>query len=299
MMNGGHGGQNAGMNGRGAMNMKSYRPRIKEEGCPPHYNEADYQHMEPSMLNCGPCKKKNVWDGSSYLLHIRGRAHNAMVETLIQEETETVASIREQLKTKAGQVSGEHTKCKMCNIKVKGGDDAFNTHRRSESHQKLKKFIHPHCGICKADFELRSEWVYHRFSAEHLTKVVLAGRGAEDGVPTVEDLKKIFGGNKKNDKKLVVAAGKKIVDEDAVVLQQKWLEPMLKDVDLQNDEIEGSEFVKPVHGFFCKLCNNFFGPGKEVVKTHCTSKKHLNILKTGGKRKAEDKASAPVAKKAK
>jgi len=198
-------------------------------------------------------------------------------------------------------VTGESQKCKMCNIKVKGGEEAMTSHRRTDSHQKLKKFLHPHCNFCNADFDHRSEWTYHRFTAEHLTSTVMAGRGADDGVVTVEEMRQVIqrlGGNKAN--KADKAAPKKEIKDGMIVLDERKITPLLKDVDLQNDEIEGSEFVKPVNGFFCQLCKNFFGPGKEVVKTHCAGKQHMENVKSGGKRKTDDRVSgSPQTKKTK
>ena len=57
--------------------------------------------------------------------------------------------------------------------------------------------------------------------------------------------------------------------EDVVILdddgeENEGVKAVLKDVDLHNKDIPGSEFVTPVNGFFCKLCKQFFGPGKEV-----------------------------------
>ena len=59
----------------------------------------------------------------------------------------------------------------------------MNVHRRQDSHLKLKRFIHPHCATCGADFEDRADWAYHQLGAEHLSN--LAAGGGPDGVITV------------------------------------------------------------------------------------------------------------------
>merc|ERR1712080_649845 len=136
-------GMNQGMMNQGGMNNmnniggRNFLPRIKEEGLPPNYNQMDYQYMEPHMLNCDLCKKKNLWDGESYVSHILGRTHTEKVETLVKEETDLVASVREQLQAKATKITGDFPKCKICNV----------------------------------NFEMRSDWIYHRFSAIHLQNV--------------------------------------------------------------------------------------------------------------------------------
>ena len=99
------------------------------------------------------------------------------------------------------------------------------------------------------------------------------------------------------------------------------VDAVLKDVDLDNSDIPGAEFVKPVQGFFCQLCKKFFAPGKDVrysffaklfyqllkiisthfqvVKTHCSSAPHTANMKTGGKRGSGIDNGGPAAKKSK
>merc|ERR1719334_1240868 len=138
MMN--QGMMNQGMNNQGMMDQggmsnmggRNFLPRIKEEGLPPNYNLRDYQFMEPHMLNCDLCKKKNLWDGESYISHIMGRTHNEKVETLVKEETDLVASVREQLQSKTTKITGDFSKCKMCKTKYKGSDEeAHSAHKKS------------------------------------------------------------------------------------------------------------------------------------------------------------------------
>merc|ERR1719481_1464897 len=275
MMN--QGMMNQGMNNQGMMDQggmsnmggRNFLPRIKEEGLPPNYNLRDYQFMEPHMLNCDLCKKKNLWDGESYISHIMGRTHNEKVEALVKDETELVASVREQLQSKTTKITGDFSKCKMCNC----------------------------------NFEMRSDWIYHRFSAIHLQNVAMQGNN-QDGVSTLEDLKEFaekLGGKKKAAGaaaavKAAIPEGKKIVHAEAVAVPKEKFEAMCKDVDLTNEEFDGGEFVKPLSGFYCKLCNFVFPPGKDVVKNHCTGNVHMK--KAGAKRKGGDQ-SGPKAKKAK
>lgn len=294
---------------------KNYRPNIKEEGQPPNYHLMEYMGINPSMFWCKPCGKKPMWDAESFLKHIIGQTHNKKIEEAIQEEKDVVAEVRNRLKEMAGKVEGESQGCKMCSIKVKGGKDAMNHHRASEGHQALKKFIHPHCDICDADFESRAEWNYHRFSAEHLSNMTPGGKS---NVMPTQDLKKLckrLGGatqepakkDNNNQKKQTNGKQSHSSYEDVVILdddgeENSGVKAVLKDVDLHNKDIPGSEFVTPVNGFFCKLCKQFFGPGKEVVKQHCGTDHHMALqmaqTKAGGKRAGEAKAG-PKAKKTK
>jgi hypothetical protein len=157
-----------------------------------------------------------------------------------------------------------------------------------------------------------------RFSAEHLSH--LASGQREDGAMTAADLLLQLAGADKNKlfnklkqsaspaRKTTAKKGKSASkkDDDVVILDdtaEDTVSAILKDVDLQNKDIPGAEFVKPVHGFFCQLCKNFFAPGKEVVKTHCATKVHLANLKVSrvaaGKHGAEEAAGGPPSKRAK
>ena len=57
------------------------------------------------------------------------------------------------------------------------------------------------------------------------------------------------------------------------------VDAVLKDVDLDNSDIPGAEFVKPVQGFFCQLCKKFFAPGKDVSDSpFCQTLPSLSIV---------------------
>merc|ERR1719283_583747 len=171
------------------------------------------------MLNCDLCKKKNLWDGESYISHIMGRTHNEKVETLVKDETDLVASVREQLQSKATKITGDFSKCKMCKTKYKGSDEeAHMTHKKSAAHRTMKRFI-------------------------HLQNVAMQGNN-QDGVSTLEDFKEFaekLGGKKKAAGaaaavKAAIPEGKKIVHAEAVAVPKEKFEAMCKDVDLTNEE---------------------------------------------------------------
>merc|ERR1719341_2939847 len=151
-------------------NEKNYRPKIKVEGMPPNYFNGDFEHLNSKHFSCINCDKRNMWDAESFVKHLRGQKHVNKIEELIKEDQAAVAALRAQMKVKAGKVTGPSKKCAMCDIEVAGkGTDSMNSHRRTTEHQTLKRFIHPHCDYCRADFEDRTDWHYHRLSAEHLT----------------------------------------------------------------------------------------------------------------------------------
>ena len=117
-----------------------------------------------------------------------------------------------------------------------------------------------------------------RLSAEHLTNSEHK-HNSRDGVVTSKELQEICiklggdknslfkslkdGGNVKKSSKgepevMIIKENKKKVPEI------EGVDAVLKDVDLDNSDIPGAEFVKPVQGFFCQLCKKFFAPGKDV-----------------------------------
>ena len=120
--------------------------------------------------------------------------------------------------------------------------------------------------------------LFSRLSAEHLTNS--EHRKGKDGVVTSKELREIcvkLGGDKNSLFKSLKEGGtvkedrKKKKDPEVMIIKESKKTPeiegvdaVLKDVDLNNDEIPGAEFVKPVQGFFCQLCKKFFAPGKDV-----------------------------------
>jgi len=285
---------------------KNYRPKIKEEGSPPNYAIEDFEHIHSKYFWCGLCDKK-MWNSLSYVNHIKGNAHNKAVEDEIANEASKAAEARkliaELIKNSTGKpLSGRAGICHMCGVRVKGD---MLKHRKEDYHQKFKMFIHPHCNVCDADFEDRSEWHYHKFGAEHLNNIEGSRYGLSYDPMGFKDLEKVFkdletrigicnkdGLKKENNaaapvqaQKTVKNQSKKLTkerdtdsyrdDEDIIIVDEvnvteKDLEPIM-----QNAEILGAEFIKPVNGLFCKLCKKFFGLGDESLRSHCKTQQHL------------------------
>lgn len=125
------------------------------------------------------------------------------------------------------------------------------------------------------------EFCHSRLSAEHLTNAEYK-HNAKDGVVTSKELQELcikLGGDKNNLFKSLKdgpdgkAKDRKrkggdpevmIIKENKRAPEVEGVDAVLKDVDLDNSDIPGAEFVKPVQGFFCQLCKKFFAPGKDV-----------------------------------
>jgi len=303
---------------------KNYRPKIKEEGCPPKYFVEDYEHLSKRYLRCSMCNK-DMWNSLSFVNHLKGNAHNTAVEDMARNEASKVGEIRKVIsqmlskdvsKNRPGDKTG---KCNMCDVKIKG---EMGAHRRTDYHQKLKAFIHPHCVVCDADFEDRSEWYYHKYSVEHLNNLKVKNREIDydpmsgfELEKLLKDLQKRSGyrrdslnnkSSKNIDKnemfKQMKAAGNKIKKEDGdiIIMEDEDTEPE-KQVDdsIKDLGVLGADYIKPVNGMFCKLCKKFFGAGAAAITEHCNTKVHIdtynNSIQNIGKKRshASEFFSAP------
>eukprot|EP00092_Neocalanus_flemingeri_P022061 GFUD01023926.1.p1 GENE.GFUD01023926.1~~GFUD01023926.1.p1 ORF type:complete len:534 (+),score=146.13 GFUD01023926.1:56-1657(+) len=315
---------------------KNYRPKIKEDGCPPKYSMSDFEHLSKEYLRCTMCNK-DMWNSVSFVNHLKGNAHNKTVDDVAAKEASKVADVRKQItdllrkdtgKPRPGDRSG---KCNMCGVKVVRD---MMAHRKTDYHQKLKKFIHPHCTVCDADFEDRSDWYYHKFSAEHLSNLEVRRDGIEYDPMSVEELEKFLkhlegrngykGKDRLNNEKTVhnvdknemfkemkafaakhsAKINKKKDDEDVIIMEDEDLVTE-KNIDLSknNSGLLGTEFIKPVNGMFCKLCKKFFGSGDAAIAEHCKSQFHTekcrNVQPNNAKRRnsAAEFFSSPKKKK--
>jgi len=145
--------------------------------------ESAYAEVPSDMLYCHMCKK-HMWDSTSFENHVKGRTHQMMKEgieesyrlkaNMIRQE----AKIAEQLKSieidrlkrmgknvKASNQLREY--CTMCDLHFYGH---LSTHRKSEGHLNLKKFLHPKCIECNKEFPTRTDYDSHVLSPSHMKK---------------------------------------------------------------------------------------------------------------------------------
>lgn len=140
-----------------------------------------YANIPNDMFYCHLCTK-HMWDALSFENHLKGRTHQMMKEgieesyrlkaNMIRQE----AKIAEQLKAieidrlkrlgKQIRASNQHREyCIMCDLHFYGH---LSTHRKSDGHLNLKKFLHPKCNDCNTEFHNRSEYDEHLLSPSHL-----------------------------------------------------------------------------------------------------------------------------------
>lgn len=271
---------------------KNYWPKIKPEMGPPNYQEHEYEYLVKEMLNCKICDKK-MWNSLSFTKHVRGKAHEELLEKLVAVDTERVAKVRKLVaKLESGGKNGQ--KCNMCDTKV--GDIA--EHRGANYHQELKKFIHPSCSLCEADFEDRKDLFYHLYCGEHLANVQSDGGKTKVGMEAlnmdklIKQLEARGKGQKRrgNDNTEKNKMFKKLkgshVEDDEVVIVEDDVEngstsnkPALtigkgKVGQVVDSSLPGAEYVKSVEGYFCSLCKKFFTQGGNAVAEHCNSITH-------------------------
>jgi len=274
-------------------NNKNYLPKIKEEGCKPHYypDEFNYLAVAGKYLQCTMCNKNPMWDGESFVKHLLGNVHNTKLEELIEKDIARVAKLRKAIGNKIDSVNETgNSKCGMCDVKV---DDIIK-HRKDEAHQNLKKFIHPFCEACNADFEDRSEWYYHRYSALHLSNLDKNNFDSNYSPITskeIDDLLSKLDKRKETSCKPDVKKDSVDKDDDVICLMDNENNKKADKNDVDSLDVIGREFIKPVNGLFCKLCKKFFMSEKSEILAHCSSSQHVESVQqienqTGIKRKA-------------
>lgn len=123
-----------------------------------------------------------MWDSTSFENHLKGRTHQMMKEgveesyrlraNMLRQE----AKIAEQLKSieidrlkrlgKAIRAANQNREyCTMCDLHFYGH---LSTHRKSDGHLELKKFLHPKCDECTTEFHNRTEYDDHLLSPAHM-----------------------------------------------------------------------------------------------------------------------------------
>jgi len=311
---------------------KNYRPKIKEDGCPPNYVVEEFDHLDQKYFCCDMCDK-SMWNCLSFVNHIKGNAHNKVVGEVASKELAKVEEVKNKIAelVNLDKSKPQSGKCNMCGVRVKGD---MAKHRKEDYHQQLKMFIHPHCKVCDADFEDRSEWHYHKFSSEHLYNLSGSQYGLSYDPMDSKQLEKILkelqrridGSSKKGMKiteknnlfkeikasqqspKNMKKSGNenknriklkdnnkniKKVEEDIIIVEDDEVtEADLEPIMQDADNILGAEFIKPVNGLFCKLCKKFFMSGDSAITQHCKTEQHLQHFRAQSQAQSATKRSS-------
>lgn len=242
--------------------------------------ESRYAEVPMSNMFCHICNK-HMWDGYSFENHLRGRAHQLMMEKLDESYKLKVDLMRHDLRVLEEQrgLSLNNSKrrgkkipvdlnireyCTMCDLNFYG---TLSTHRKSEKHQQLKIFLHPRCFPCVKEFPSRIEYDEHCLTPAHMKNAVqceeqrknkkkekLAKGEAE--VRTAEDEEKDIGPDPKNEKEEESGDHEYITDITENLKDRKLKIPSYKYC-RQNQISIGKSLVKEVQGYYCEKCRRF------------------------------------------
>lgn len=217
-----------------------------------------YANIPNDMFYCHLCTK-HMWDALSFENHLKGRTHQMMKEgieesyrlkaNMIRQE----AKIAEQLKAieidrlkrlgKTIRASNQHREyCIMCDLHFYGH---LSTHRKSDGHLNLKKFLHPKCNDCNFEFHNRSEYDEHLLSPSHLrnSKTKPTSKSEERKKNQLHILKEAdelqgLREEKKKEKKKPEADKAEVKSEDAVENGEKAEAMDAEEVDKKEEEEE-------------------------------------------------------------
>ncbi|XP_008556677.1 zinc finger protein on ecdysone puffs [Microplitis demolitor] len=268
-------------------NKTNSSPKKTEESAPAgkksetRHAESRYAAVPINQMFCHVCNK-HMWDGFSFENHLRGRAHQLMMDKLDESYKLRVDFMRHELKVAEEQreLSLHNSKrrgkkvsvdlsvreyCTMCDLHFYG---TLSTHRKSEKHQQLKIFLHPRCTSCAKEFPSRIEYDEHCLTPGHMvnsvqieeqkkTKKNKLAKG-ESEVRTAEDEDKDSGSDPKSNE-----------NDDELPENTEYITDIKEDVDLtkykvpsykycrQNQLKIGASLVKEVQGYHCDKCRRF------------------------------------------
>ncbi|XP_034398471.1 cdkn1a interacting zinc finger protein 1b [Cyclopterus lumpus] len=187
--------------------------------------------------------------------------------------------------------------------------DDIIVHRRTKKHKVCKQLCRPFCPVCRRHFRTPRKFVEHMKSAEHKEQVHLE-EAQEEELITVDAV----GCFKEEEEEEVVEVEVEVneeeeeeeiaEEEDGGVRRKEEEEeketedqPTNEAADTQETDSEeydpvttyGSNFVLPVSGFLCQLCNKFFYKETTARLTHCRTHTHyLNLQGHRARRRRED-----------
>ncbi|XP_015520511.1 zinc finger protein on ecdysone puffs [Neodiprion pinetum] len=250
--------------------------------CEIRHAESRYADVPMTRMFCHVCNK-HMWDGYSFENHLRGRAHQLMMDKLDESYKLKVDLMRHDLRVAEEQreLSLTNSKrrgkkvsvdlsvreyCTMCDLNFYG---TLSIHRKSEKHQQLKTFLHPRCLECAKEFPSRIEYDEHCLTPTHMKLIVPLENQrkskkkeklpkGESEVSTVEDEEKeVLKAEAKNDKEEELPESTPlIVDFADVTSDPQYKIPTFKQC--RNKQITiGKSMVREVNGYYCEKCRRF------------------------------------------
>lgn len=253
-------------------------------------DKSAYAGLPKELLKCVVCDK-DMWNGPSFERHLKGRHHIDMMEHLADEHSQFVGLLRHHVKLlearkpgsrlggggkgkKPGKIE-QSSMCNMCDHLITG---PIIFHRKTLAHIRLKEFLHPKCKYCgMKEFQIRSDWDEHRFSAGHLHAMFKQGLTKLPVEPEyytlftmAEDGKESNDGGEKSSK----TESDKVAEIEAKQLE----DDKIVDYDIpafEDSKPVGLSYLKSVHGHWCPLCKKFLQESHDLSE-HCRTKQHYD-----------------------
>ncbi|RZC43183.1 zinc finger protein on ecdysone puffs, partial [Asbolus verrucosus] len=267
--------------------------------------DGKYFGVPQKFLHCFVCNK-DMWDGESFQKHIRGRAHKQMLQSLEESFHITVNILRENMRLseekKVIELNRMHrlsknkfsrkfqepeSHCNMCDLKFLG---KIITHRKTDGHQRLKRFLHPNCDICGKEFPSRMDWVDHRLTPEHLRQLneTLEAKVGEEGEIIEEELE--------IDLEPLLEESMEMEEENPILELTDDLNNIQNRMPAyKKSRAVATQSLKPFTGFMCDICHRSF-ENEENAQGHLRTEGHYYAFVEAAKLRFKKQSEEAAAK---
>ncbi|XP_028919216.1 cip1-interacting zinc finger protein [Ornithorhynchus anatinus] len=253
---------------------------------------------------CYICKA-NCYNQQNFQAHMAGLQHQQRLGEIQHMSNACLVSLlpstQEQpgLGERDGEPQGQRW-CNTCQLHFTGD---LIKHRRTPEHKLAKHSLRPFCTACSRHFKTPRKFVEHMKSPEHKQKAKevrlgekeLGGPEESEELITVdavgcfeedEEEEEGTGGEEEEDSDVLaesdeVAAGKQGGLKDVAMDDWKVTEEYCP------DKSYGLDFLVPVVGYLCRLCQTFYHSDSAARLMHCKSLMHFeNVQRYKAARKA-------------
>lgn len=167
----------------------------------------------------------------------RLRANMIRQEAKNEEQLKTIELERLKRMGKSAKGNQRREYCTMCDLHFFGH---LSSHRKTDGHLQLKKFLHPRCGECAQEFSNRIDFDTHLLMPEHMKKAFLTKSNKPERrknalvISTEEEERKDLKEEKEVRKQAAAARKKEAAEADGD-------EPMEEDADKTGNEAGDDE----------------------------------------------------------
>lgn len=220
-------------------------------------------------LICPQCSMRCI-TFKEYSAHLYSPTHVKAMKQKSDDLKTTLASMRIAQREKQKIIDAEDLTsmatrsffCLICKLNCMQDKE---THRATDLHNKLKKFLMPYCRTCRLSFQSPMSHETHICSLDHIRR-----KHAEE-----EREKRL--GTGVLDKFMIldsVEGGDEVDEKEEEMEQKPESEPEAKEEDLTL----GAEFIRTVKVKYCEVCRAYLQRLKDTemaIKAHCRTKEHL------------------------